>query len=164
MDAKHEGWEAEPLKPVQGAFDAQLSFDAPFVEAPAPIQSILKRDGREVPFESPKIAQAILRAAHEVGDENEARAEHLAAAVTIYLANTLSGCVPTVDDVHDAVEKVLIEMGHASIALSYVRYRDRRARIRKLREGDISGFLSEFEVARRERVEDQGWGVTGPAM
>ena len=52
--------------------------------------------------------------------------------------------------VHDAVEKVLIEMGHVKTALAYVRYRDKRARIRRLREGDMSSLLSEYAEAMNQ--------------
>ena len=65
---------------------------------------------------------------------------------------SLHGQTSTVDQVHDAVEKVLIEMGHARTALAYVRYRDRRARIRKLREGDTKALLTEWAEARQERA------------
>lgn len=137
--------------PHEGVFDAQLSFDVPFVEAPAPIAWILKRDGREAPFEQRKIADAIFKAANAIGGEDRDRANSLARGVTIYLAKHLNGAIPTVDQVHDAVEKVLIEMGHARTALAYVRYRDRRARLRKLRSGDVSAILKELDEARQQR-------------
>jgi len=146
-------------KPAQeGLFDAQLTFSAPFVEAPQPLTSIVKRDGSTVRFEKDKIAEAIFRAAQAVGGTDRDRAEDLASGVTIYLAKKLKGSVPTVDQVNDAVEKVLIEMGHARTALTYARYRDRRARLRKLREGDTRAIFNELAEARRET----GRGETGP--
>ena len=63
------------------------------------------------------------------GGTDRDRAENLASGVAIYLAKKLKGSVPTVDQVNDAVEKVLIEMGHARTALTYARYRDRRDRL-----------------------------------
>ncbi|NUM55692.1 MAG: hypothetical protein HUU46_18785 [Candidatus Hydrogenedentes bacterium] len=137
--------------PREGAFDAQLSFAVPFVEAPSPIQWIVKRDGREAPFEQRKIADAIFNAAHAIGGEDRDRAESLASGVTIYLAKRLNGATPTVDHVHDAVERVLIEMGHGRTALAYARYRDQRARLRKLRSGDVSAILKELDEAREQR-------------
>jgi ribonucleoside-triphosphate reductase len=39
--------------------------------------------------------------------------------------------IPSVEEVQDAVEKVLIENGHAKTAKAYILYRDRRTRIRE---------------------------------
>ena len=137
----------------EGLFDAQLSFSVPFVEAPQPIKTIIKRDGREVSFEKRKIADAIFKAAQAANEADIDEAESLASGVTIFLSKRIDGAPPTVDQVHDAVERVLIELGHPKTALAYARYRDRRSRIRKLREGDVRGFLTEFEEAQRERGE-----------
>ncbi len=132
----------------EGMFDPQMSFPTPFSGAPEQISTIVKRDGREVPFEKTKIADAIFKAAESIGGQDRDRAHSLASAVSIYLGRQLKGECPTVDTVHDAVEKVLIELGHAKTALAYARYRDKRARIRRLREGDTSAFLSELSEGR----------------
>ena len=149
--------EHEPRQSAQeGLFDAQLSFSAPafvsgpFVEAPQPVKNIVKRDGRLEPFDKNKISDTIFRAAAAIGGNDRERAISLASAVAIYLSKTLAGETPTVDQVGDAVEKVLIEMGHARTALTYARYRDRRARIRKLRQGDTQAILNEIAEARRD--------------
>jgi len=136
----------EPVR--EGVFDDQLSFPTPFMAPPQAIQTIVKRDGREVPFNQTKIAQAILRAAQSIGGHDADRARDLAAAVTIYLVKKVNGAPPTVDQVHDAVEKVLIEMGHTRTAVAYVRYRDRRGRIRRFRDGDTTALWRELDEAR----------------
>lgn len=139
------------LSPREGAFDAQLSFSVPFVEAPSPIQWIVKRDGREAAFEQRKIADAIYKAANAIGGEDRDRADSLASGVAIYLTKHLNGATPTVDQVHDAVEKVLIEMGHARTALAYARYRDKRKQLRNLRRGGVGAILKELDEARQQR-------------
>jgi len=136
--------------PREGAFDAQLSFSVPYAEAPAPISSILKRDGSEAPFEQHKIGDAIFKAAQAIGGEDRDRANSLASGVTIYLAKLLNGAVPTVDQVHDAVERVLLEMGHARTARAYMRYRVRRSHQRALRAGDVEAILTELDDAHRQ--------------
>jgi ribonucleoside-triphosphate reductase len=135
----------------EGAFDAQLALPLPSMEMPQPFGAIRKRDGREEPFDKRKIADAIFKAAQTVGGQDYDLAQSLASAVTIYLTKRLRDKPPTVDQVHDAVERVLIMMSHAKTALAYARYRDRRARIRRLREGDMRLLLSELEEARDER-------------
>lgn len=143
--------------PREGIFDAQLSFPAPFAEAPRAPASIVKRDGATVPYEHGKITEAIFRAAKSIGGEDRDLARNLASAVTLYLTKSLDGQVPTVDQVHDAVERVLTEMGHMRTALAYVRYRDRRGRVRLLRQRasqDMAGELA--EAPRHSQAAEPG--------
>lgn len=137
----------------EGLFDAQLTFSVPFVEAPSPLTAIVKRDGARVPFDKRKIAGAIFRAAESIGGTDRGRADSLASAVSLYLAKKMDGHTPNVDQVDDAVERVLIEMGHVKTALVYARCRERRARERSLRNGDAYTLLRELDDARRVRAQ-----------
>ncbi len=136
----------------EGEFDAQLSFPAPFAPAQHPIRTIIKRDGTEAPFDKANIAETIHRAAVSVGDGDRDRADSLASGVALYLMKRLNGSPPTADQVSEAVEKVLMEMGHARTALAYARYRDRRVRLRKLRSGDTQTLITELEDVRRANL------------
>lgn len=92
---------------------------------------IRKRDGRIVPFDAEKITDAIFKAAKAVGGENRKIAENLTNQVVKELVKLgYNGVIPTVEEVQDVVEKVLIENGHARTAKAYILYRDRRTRIR----------------------------------
>lgn len=92
---------------------------------------IRKRDGRVVPFEPAKITDAIFKAVQAVGGSNREIAENLTLQVLSYLQTSgYNGIAPAVEEVQDAVEKVLIENGHARTAKAYILYRDRRTRIR----------------------------------
>ena len=77
------------------------------------ITTIRKRDGRTTDFNVDKIAIAIFKAAQAIGGQDEDMANELAAKVCNYLENDLGISEPTVEQVQDAVEKVLIENGHA---------------------------------------------------
>jgi anaerobic ribonucleoside-triphosphate reductase len=94
-------------------------------------RSIRKRDGRIVEFNNSKIAAAIFKAAKAVGGADQQLAEELAEIVNQYLHKQLGSSIPTVEEVQDAVEKVLIETGHAKTAKAYILYRDRRTRLRE---------------------------------
>ncbi|MGE5582569.1 MAG: anaerobic ribonucleoside-triphosphate reductase [Bacillota bacterium] len=94
-------------------------------------RSIRKRDGRIVEFNRAKIAAAIFKAAKAVGGEDQQLAEELAEIVIQYVHKQLGSGIPSVEEVQDAVEKVLIETGHAKTAKAYILYRDRRTRLRE---------------------------------
>ncbi|MCR4427017.1 MAG: anaerobic ribonucleoside-triphosphate reductase [Firmicutes bacterium] len=93
---------------------------------------IEKRDGRLVPFDKRRIADAIFRAAQSVGGRDRQLAMDLADKVVSYLLSKNGpGCIPSVEQVQDVVEKVLIEEGHAQTAKAYILYRAKRTRIRE---------------------------------
>lgn len=93
--------------------------------------TIQKRDGREADFNSSKITSAILRAATSVGGEDQATALELTAQVLKYLTHKYPDQAINVENVQDAVEKILIENGHAKTAKAYILYRAERNRIRE---------------------------------
>ncbi len=98
------------------------------------ITHIVKRDGRVVPFDKQKITNAIYKAAASVGGHNRALSEKLADEVV----RVLNQCfvppdMPTVEEIQDIVEKVLIENGHAKTAKAYILYREYRRRERERR-------------------------------
>ena len=96
------------------------------------ITKIRKRDGREVPFNVEKIANAIFKAAQSVGGNNYEESLELAYQVCTYLEEQYKNEVPTVEQVQDAVEKVLVESGHAKTAKKYILYRSERTKVREM--------------------------------
>lgn len=97
------------------------------------ISKVKKRDGRIVNFDKNKIATAIWKAAESVGGKDKKRAEELAEIVTKLLEEKFEDNIPSVEDVQDAVEKVLIEEGHAQVAKAFILYRQKRAEVRKIK-------------------------------
>lgn len=96
------------------------------------IEMIIKRDGREVPFEIAKISTAIYRAAEAIGGHNREVAEELAHQVVDYIEKEEKISVPTVEHIQDVVERVLIESGHSRTAKEYILYRADRTRHREM--------------------------------
>ncbi|MCX7749597.1 MAG: anaerobic ribonucleoside triphosphate reductase [Clostridia bacterium] len=96
------------------------------------IIKIKKRDGREVPFNIEKIANAIFKAASATGGQDHEEALSLAEKVVIYIEKEMEKKIPAVEEIQDAVEKVLIETGHAKTAKTYILYRAERNRIREM--------------------------------
>ncbi|MBQ4538786.1 MAG: anaerobic ribonucleoside triphosphate reductase [Oscillospiraceae bacterium] len=95
------------------------------------ITQIVKRDGRTVPFELDKITEAIYKAAKALGGSDRRMAEDLAKQVVAYLEEK-NLQTPTVEQIQDAVERTLIENGHARTAKEFILYRSGRTRVREM--------------------------------
>ncbi len=96
------------------------------------IKKIVKRDGREVYFNIDKIAEAIFKAAQVLGGNDRDMAKYLARQVELYLLEVCHNETPTVEQIQDAVEKILIENGHARTAKEFILYRAERTRVREM--------------------------------
>lgn len=97
------------------------------------ISQILKRDGRIVKFEVEKIANAIFKAAQAVGGHDRELANSLAKKVEDELNRRFHArSIPSVEEVQDIVEKILIEEGHAATAKAYILYREQHKRMRDM--------------------------------
>jgi len=121
------------------------------------IKKIRKRDGRIVPFEKEKIANAIFKAAQAVGGHDRKLAEELAGKVVSILEKIkkkFPGQIPTVEDVQDIVEKVLIEEGHARTAKAYILYREKHKELR-----DAKKLLLDSQAIVRDYIAKEDWEV-----
>ncbi len=96
------------------------------------ITKIRKRDGREVPFNIEKIASAVFKAASATGGKDYKTAMDLAERVVAYIEGSMDKKVPDVEEIQDAVEKVLIETGHARTAKEFILYRAERTKVREM--------------------------------
>jgi len=100
----------------------------------ASIMKIRKRDGRIVEFQQGKITEAIYKAAEAVGGKDRILAQELSNKVALIIESKLDKeNIPTVEQVQDIVEKVLIDSGHAKTAKSYILYRQKRKNVREAR-------------------------------
>lgn len=103
------------------------------------ITTIKKRDGREIHFSPEKITRAIFLAASRVAEEEGSKAdyetaERLTEQVVNYLeANFQGENEPGVENIQDAVVKILIENGHAKTSEAYILYRAERSKIRNMK-------------------------------
>ena len=95
------------------------------------LKFILKRDGRLAEFDPKKIAEAVFKAARSVGGTDNEKSEGVTRSVVDILEIIYKdGRVPTVENIQDLVEKILIEKGHAKVAKAYILYRDQHRKIR----------------------------------
>lgn len=92
---------------------------------------IIKRDGRKVDFNSEKITKAILKAGEAAGEFNYNTAKKLTMQVLSICTSMYKNQPPTVEDVQDIVEEVLLNSQYKKTAKAYIIYRDQHAKIRE---------------------------------
>lgn len=98
------------------------------------IEQIRKREGHVVPFHPEKVTEAVFKAMRATGEGDRATAERVSAQVVSILNITCrDGRVPTVEEVQDLVEKMLIEGGYIAVARAYILYREQHAKLRESR-------------------------------
>jgi ribonucleoside-triphosphate reductase len=93
---------------------------------------IRKRDGRIVKFEQEKITQAIDKAITATGQGDGKKAIKLSDKVADLMKRRFKKTeIPTVEEIQDIVEEVLILEGYAETAKAYILYREQRRKIRE---------------------------------
>jgi ribonucleoside-triphosphate reductase len=119
------------------------------------LEFIRKRDGRLVPFEEGNITSAIEKAVRAVGGSDMTKAAGIARQV-VGILDVLykDGRVPTVENVQDLVEKILIENGHARVAKAYILYRQQHESLRKTKQ-----FMKESVEAIDSYLTQEDWRV-----
>lgn len=97
------------------------------------VPQIEKRDGRLVPFDFDKIAEAIWKAMMAAGEgsrDDATLVAHQVCGELARFAKRYKNFLPTVEGTQDSVEKHLILNDYVKTAKSYILYRDKRAQLR----------------------------------
>lgn len=112
------------------------------------IRYIEKRDGSKDLFDSKKIRHAVMKATKAVErTESDNIADEITQEVVSYLNIFFSReGIPSVEQVQDLVEKILIEKGYADIAKAYILYREQHAKLRDTREllGNAAKMVNKY--------------------
>ena len=128
------------------------------------IETIQKRDGRVLPYNEEKISQAIFKALKASGSaKGEETAQTLAHQVTCELENNEAvSSTPSVEDVQDTVERVLIEKGFVRTAKSYILYRAERSRVREMNTRLMKTFSDiTFKDAADSDIKRENANING---
>jgi len=99
-----------------------------------PLTKIYKRDGSIVSFDKERIARAIYKAFAEVSQPDLKLAQDFSDKVVYILKHQFPKITPTVENIQDIVEQVLVKQGHDQLAKAYILYRQKRKEIREKRE------------------------------
>lgn len=140
------------------------------------ITKVKTRDGEIVPFDQNKIADAIWKAAQSVGGTDRELAKQLSDNVIDALEENFAHKIPTVEEIQDVVEKILIENGHAKTAKAYIVYREEHKKIRDMQklllsvEDVVDGYtkMSDWRVKENANMgfsfSGLTWHVAGTVM
>ena len=93
---------------------------------------VLKRDSKLEPFDQERITNAVWKAAKAVGGKDREQAKRISDQVVADLNSRFGeDGVPTVEEIQDTVEKMLIENGHAQTSKAYILYRKQHQDMRE---------------------------------
>jgi len=95
-------------------------------------KKIEKRDGRLVKFETEKITNAIAKAGAATGEFNHEIAQKLTLKVLNLAQQAIPRDVPTVEEIQDVVEEILLSSPYRKTAKAYIIYREQHAGIREI--------------------------------
>ena len=112
--------------------------------------NIIKRDGKEVPFEEIKIVNAVKKANNEIQDIYQL-SECQIRAISNNVREQVEASLHTVsvEEIQDMVEKEIMQMRGYEVAQKYVRYRYTRELARKANSTD-NGILALLERINEE--------------
>jgi ribonucleoside-triphosphate reductase len=95
-------------------------------------EKIVKRDGRIVDFDSSKITNAIFKAGQATGEFGMDIAKKLTIKVLDLAMEIIKDKIPTVEEIQDIVEEVLLHSPYKKTAKAYIIYREQHAKIREI--------------------------------
>jgi ribonucleoside-triphosphate reductase len=96
------------------------------------LESIRKRNGRIVEFDSSKITAAITKAGKATGEFGEREARKLTLRVLTLIKDMRLGPSPDVEAIQDIVERVLLDSPYLQTAKAYIIYREQRSQLRNI--------------------------------
>ena len=124
---------------------------------------IIKRNGARVPFKQEKIVAALTKAGNATSEYGAAEAETLAIAVVARAAEMIQE-LPSVEDIQDIAEQILMEASYHRTAKAYIVYRKQHADMRALAAAAsvdlIDGYLDRLDWQVREN-SNMGYSLQG---
>ncbi len=118
------------------------------------MEKIIKRDGRIVDFDISKIENAIVKAMMSLGEGDVRDARRLAKITELELAEKFEEKLPSVEDIQDIVEKVLMRNGFENVAKCYILYRKQHEKMR-----NVSDTLMDYKNTIDKYLNISDWRV-----
>lgn len=126
-------------------------------------KSIRKRDGKVAAFKPEKITEAIAKAGSATGEFGHDRAQNIADKVLRVAQEEIKSRIPTVEQIQDIVERVLMESAFKRTAKAYIEYRAERTRIRaaKSKLMQTYGVISVIDSSEDSSVKRENGNIDG---
>jgi ribonucleoside-triphosphate reductase len=119
------------------------------------ISRIKKRDGTVVDFTPDKIAQAVFKAMKSQGIDDYSQAKTVSDIVAFIIEEKFGGfTIPSVEQIQDMVELVLMKRGYHEVAKGYILYRERHKSIREAQQTGLN-----LERLIRDYIGDHDWKI-----
>ncbi len=118
------------------------------------IDNVAKRDGTLAPFDSTKIYNAINKAGSTTKEFGEEESWLLTAQVLKVLKHKFESELPSIEQIQDIVEQVLISANYFATAKAYILYRDQRQRTRNDQK-----VMVDVESSINEYLEKLDWRI-----
>ena len=134
---------------------SEIEYKMPSVaEENIGIDNVAKRDGTLAPFDSTKIYNAINKAGSTTKEFGEEEGWLLTAQVLKVLKHKFESELPTIEQIQDIVEQVLISANYFATAKAYILYRDQRQRVRNDQK-----VMVDVESSINEYLEKLDWRI-----
>ncbi|MBR3324149.1 anaerobic ribonucleoside triphosphate reductase [Candidatus Saccharibacteria bacterium] len=126
-------------------------------------KKIKKRDGKIVNFNPEKITEAIAKAGAATEEFKSDRAKTLSDKVLKRAEETITTRTPSVEQIQDIVEEVLMESSFKRTAREYIRFRQERSRVREAKSDlmNIYKTISHADASEDSDVKRSNANVDG---
>lgn len=126
-------------------------------------KKIVKRDGKIVDFDPEKITEAIAKAGLSTEEFKHDRAKQLADKAVKRAQETIKQRTPSVEQIQDIVEEVLMESAFKKTAKEYITYRQERNRVREAKSNlmNIYKTIAVADVSEDSDVKRGNANVDG---
>lgn len=149
------------LEVAQNKEESRVAIDL------GPLSDVIRRDGERIAFDASRIAAAITKAGEATTEFGSEEAWLLTQQVVKVLKYRFAGAItPTIEQIQDVVEQVLISSNYYKTARAYIVYREQREKARKDHQAVIDAISSINEYLDRSdwRVNanaNQGYSLGG---
>ena len=122
------------------------------------LYKIKKRNGTIVTFNQSKISSALERAISAVHGSDFSTIPDMLHDILMLVEWRFPAGIPSVEDVQDAIEEVLVRHRHVTVVKAYILYREEHAKIRK-----DGGVMIDTKQTMREYLDRSDWRVNANA-
>ncbi|MCF7843317.1 ribonucleoside triphosphate reductase [Candidatus Gracilibacteria bacterium] len=128
------------------------------------LTKITKRDGKEEVFDKEKITHAVAKAGKATGEFRDEEARDLTEQIVAYVENKEYKNTPTVEQIQDAVEQILMHSRYKQTAKAYIVYREQHTEMRafatKASLGLVDNYLDKLDWQVKEN-SNMGYSLQG---